>query len=226
MQPDDNVSPIHRKRNPELWWISSYSHQHLLENPSPVPSQVFTHGICSIFQLPTHSIFWKNPWASVRQPTFRSLRWICVVDIVSKSCFLAGCLQEVRTPRREGKKKIPYAHPSLPPAKYIEREEKMGQQGNSKRSGNWDTCFLSLHVLHPWPPNARPPECSNFSFAKAACHDFFPHEKSSTILGPYFLAHFFSSDGVKLVILHAKNGTVYAGGDSFTSKKEISLNPI
>lgn len=48
----------------------------------------------------------------------------------------------------------------------------------------------------------------------------------STILGPYFVAPFFSSDRVKLVILHAKNGTVYAGGDSFTSKKEISLRSI
>ena len=47
-------------------------------------SNVFLHFVPMVFQM---SEVFQSFSAELRHPTFRSFRWICVVDIVSKSCF-------------------------------------------------------------------------------------------------------------------------------------------
>ena len=117
------------------------------ENPSPVPSSKVSHmaSVASSDYQPT-AFSQKIPEFSIRQPTFRSLRWICVVDIVSKSCFLA----KKKKAKKRGKEKNPPFKPP-PPAKYIERENKGGVTGQLKKKKQLTgtRCFLLLHVLPP-----------------------------------------------------------------------------
>lgn len=159
--------------NPELWWSSSYGHQHLLENPSPVLSQVFTHGICSIFQLPTHSIFWKNPWA-FRTPTYFPQ---LAVDLCGGHR-LQVLLPRRLSPRREGRKKDPICHPSLPPAKYIEREEKDGATGQLKKKLTGTPVFFRCMFSALDPQTHGPLSAQTSASQKRPAPSFFSHEKS------------------------------------------------